>query len=63
MKVICKHYQNSCKKIGAVECNKYNAKANKPEQLRKQINKAYKIMDIKTAIRLSDELFRKENGC
>lgn len=63
MKVICKHCQNSCKKIGAVECDKYNAKSNNPEQLRLQINEAYKKGDAETANRLSDELFRKENGC
>lgn len=63
MKVICKHCQNSCKKIGAVECDKYNAKSNKPEQIRKQINKAYKNMDAETDNKLGGELFRKENGC
>lgn len=45
MKALCKHCQLNCKKIGLVDCGKYSAKANKPEQLRIQINEAYKNQD------------------
>lgn len=62
MKVLCKHCQSSCKKIGLVECDKYNAKSNRPEQLKYEINKAYKNKDYELAKNLSEELFRINHG-
>lgn len=62
MKVLCKHCQLNCKKIGLVDCGKYSAKANKPEQLRTQINEAYKNQDYELARKLSEELFRSMHG-
>lgn len=62
MKVLCKHCQNTCKQIGLVECDKYNAKANRPEQLKLLINKAYKDRNFELAHKLSEELFIFQNG-
>lgn len=62
MKALCKHCQSSCKKIGLVECDRYNAKANRPQQLEKEINEAYKKQDYELAKKLSEQLFRKLNG-
>jgi hypothetical protein len=62
MKVLCKHCQSSCKKIGLVECSSYNAKANRPQQLQIQINEAYKSHDYELARKLSEELFRLNHG-
>jgi hypothetical protein len=36
----CKHCQNSCFTKGKTECAKYNAKANRPNDLKTLINKA-----------------------
>jgi len=62
MKVLCKHCQNTCKQIGLIECDKYNAKANIPEQLKEAINKAYKERNFELAHKLSEELFIFQNG-
>lgn len=62
MKVLCKHCQLNCKKIGLVDCDSYSAKANRPEQLRNQINEAYKNQDYELARKLSEELFRLMHG-
>jgi len=62
MKVLCRHCQSSCKKIGLVECDKYNAKANRPAQLEKEINELFKQGKHNEAKKLSEELFRKLNG-
>lgn len=56
MKVLCKHCANTCKRIGAVECSKYNAKANKPQQLQEQIKKAYSEGEYDKARELQAEL-------
>jgi len=62
MKVLCKHCQLTCKKIGLVNCSKYSAIADKPQQLKAAINKAYKGGDYKKAEELTEELFRFNNG-
>jgi hypothetical protein len=62
MRILCKHCQSSCKKIGLVECESCNAKANRPAQLEKEINEAYKSGMYDEAKKLSEELFRKLNG-
>ena len=62
MKVLCKHCQNTCKKIGVVTCNSYNAIANKPEQLKEEIRKAYQNKDYELGKKLEEELFRKQHG-
>lgn len=62
MKTLCRHCQSNCKKIGLVDCDKYNAKANRPEQLKDEINKAYKDHDYELAKKLSEELFRINHG-
>jgi hypothetical protein len=62
MKALCRHCQSSCKKIGLVECDSYNAKANRPAQLEKEISNAYKDGRYDEAKKLSEELFRKLNG-
>lgn len=60
MEIICKHCQESCKKIGLVKCEKNNPKANRPKQL--EINEAYKEGDYELAKRLTEELFRMNHG-
>jgi hypothetical protein len=62
MKALCKHCQLNCKRTGLVDCNKYNAKANRPEQLKEEINNAYKVGNYELAKKLSEELFRKDHG-
>jgi len=62
MKVLCKHCQLTCKKIGLVNCDKYSAIADKPQQLKAAINMAYKEGDYKKAEELTEELFRFNNG-
>jgi len=62
MKVLCRHCQSNCKKIGLVECDRYDAKANRPKQLEEQINIAYKNKDYELARKLSEELFRINHG-
>lgn len=56
MKVLCNHCQLPCKRIGLVECSKYNAKANKPQQLQEQIKKAYSEGRYDKARELQSEL-------
>lgn len=62
MKVLCIHCELSCKKSGLIECGKYSAKANKLENLKADINKAYKARDYELAEKLSEELFRMNHG-
>jgi len=62
VKVLCKHCQSLCKRIGLIDCDKYNAKANRPAQLQSEINEAYKKQDYELAKKLSEQLFRKLNG-
>ena len=62
MKVLCKHCQNTCKKIGVVNCDSYNAIANRPEQLKTEIRKAYQNKDYELGQRLENELFIREHG-
>jgi hypothetical protein len=62
MKVLCKHCQLTCKKTGLVNCDKYSAIADKPQQLKTAINKAYKEDDYKKGEELTEELFRFNNG-
>lgn len=62
MKVLCKHCQKTCKQIGIFKCDKYNAKSNRPEQLKDEINKAYKDRNYELAKNLSEELFRINHG-
>jgi uncharacterized membrane protein (DUF106 family) len=45
-----------------VDCVKYSAIADKPQQLKAAINKAYKAGDYKKAEELTEELFRFNNG-
>lgn len=52
----CKHCQLNCKQIGKTECEKYNAKANRPEQLKAEIKLAYSNSDNATALKLQNEL-------
>lgn len=56
MKVLCRHCQNPCKRIGLVECDKYNAKANRPQQIEVEIKKAYASRDFELANKLRKEL-------
>jgi len=58
----CKHCQNSCKVKGKTECNKYQSKANRPEQLKQEIREAFKNRDYDLGKKLNEELFRKNHG-
>jgi len=62
MKVLCRHCQLPCKRIGLVTCDRYNAKANRPEQLRIQINNLFKQNKYDEARKLQEELFRINHG-
>lgn len=62
MKVLCRHCQNPCKRIGLIECDKYNAKANRPAQLQTEINELFKQNKYNEAHKLQEELFRLNHG-
>jgi len=62
MKALCRHCQNSCKRIGLIDCDKYSAKANKPQQLQNEINELFKQNKYEEARKLQEELFRLNHG-
>lgn len=62
MKCLCRHCQNPCKKIGLIDCDKYNAKANRPQQLQNEINELFKQNKYEEARKLQEELFRLNHG-
>jgi len=62
MKVLCRHCQNPCKKIGLIDCDKYNAKASRPQQLQSEINELFKQNKYEEARKLQEELFRLNHG-
>jgi len=55
-KVLCKHCQNSCSKIGLINCSLHNAKSNRPQQLADEIKKAFKEDRYEDARLLQKEL-------
>lgn len=62
MRSNCKHCQLSCKTQGKINCDKYNAIANKPSQLPEQIREAFKNKYYDKAKQLQEELFRLNHG-
>lgn len=58
----CKHCQLSCKTQGKTECDNYNAKANRPEQLKEKIRQEFNRGNYDTAKELQNELFRINHG-
>ncbi len=54
--ILCRHCQNPCKKTGLIQCEKYNAKSNRPQQLADEIKKAFKEDRYKDARLLKKEL-------
>jgi len=58
----CKHCQLNCKTQGKTECSKYNAKADRPNQLLKLINEAIKAEDYPLVTKLQKELDRFNYG-
>jgi pyruvate-formate lyase-activating enzyme len=51
----CRHCQNPCKMAGKTECNKYQAKADRPSQLPKLINEAIVAGDMQLVKELQKE--------
>jgi hypothetical protein len=60
--IYCKHCSNSCKSIGKTDCEKYQAKANRPEQLKNEIREAFRNENYELAKKLQDELFKFNHG-
>jgi hypothetical protein len=56
MKSNCKHCSNLCKQQGKTDCNKYQAKADRPSQLPKLINDAIVSGDMQLVKELQKEL-------
>jgi hypothetical protein len=54
--IYCKHCQNSCRIQGKTECNKYNAIADRPNQLPVLIREAINKGDNKKVKDLKEEL-------
>jgi len=55
--IICKHCQLSCKKGSLPKCDKYQSKANRPEQLKIEIREAFQKGDYEKGKKLQEELF------
>jgi hypothetical protein len=55
-KTNCIHCQNTCKSIGKTECSKYNAIADRPNQLPTLIREAINKGDHKKVKELKEEL-------
>ena len=52
----CKHCQKNCKTKGKMECEIYNAKSDRPNQLLKLINEAIKAQQYTLVADLQKEL-------
>lgn len=52
----CKHCIKKCKSIGKKDCLNYEAKANKPEQLKIDIKRAFALGFYEDAKKLQNEL-------
>lgn len=53
--IYCKHCSKSCKSLGVTECEKYEAKADRPNQLPKLINDAIVAGDLQKVKELQAE--------